>query len=81
MYILVLRVAYCLPIAYFGFLPRKRTKHHAGKIKSFPKDDAAKAPHLTAFMTYKAGQQPHKDGTPSYPPQEGTIARAIYLPY
>jgi len=38
-----------------GFLPRKRTKHHAGKIKSFPKDDASKAPHLTAFMTYKAG--------------------------
>merc|ERR1712226_810103 len=35
--------------------PRKRTKHHAGKIKSFPKDDASKAPHLTAFMTYKAG--------------------------
>jgi len=38
-----------------GFLPRKRTKHHAGKIKSFPKDDASKAPHLTAFMTFKAG--------------------------
>jgi large subunit ribosomal protein L3e len=38
-----------------GFLPRKRTKHHAGKIKSFPKDDASKAPHLTAFMGYKAG--------------------------
>merc|ERR1712087_55973 len=38
-----------------GFLPRKRTKHHSGKIKSFPKDDQAKAPHLTAFMTYKAG--------------------------
>jgi large subunit ribosomal protein L3e len=38
-----------------GFLPRKRTKHHARKIKSFPKDDASKAPHLTAFMTYKAG--------------------------
>jgi len=38
-----------------GFLPRKRTKHHAGKIKSFPKDDASKAPHMTAFMTYKAG--------------------------
>jgi len=38
-----------------GFLPRKRTKHHAGKIKSFPKDDASKAPHLTAFMAYKAG--------------------------
>mmetsp|Transcript_81237 Transcript_81237/g.148308 ORF Transcript_81237/g.148308 Transcript_81237/m.148308 type:complete len:416 (-) Transcript_81237:97-1344(-) len=38
-----------------GFLPRKRTKHHNGKIKSFPKDDSSKAPHLTAFMTYKAG--------------------------
>jgi len=38
-----------------GFLPRKRTKHHAGKIKSFPKDDPSKAPHLTAFMAYKAG--------------------------
>jgi len=38
-----------------GFLPRKRTKHHAGKIKSFPKDDASKPPHLTAFMSYKAG--------------------------
>jgi len=38
-----------------GFLPRKRTKHHFGKIKSFPKDDASKAPHFTAFMTYKAG--------------------------
>jgi len=38
-----------------GFLPRKRTKHHAGKIKSFPKDDPSKKPHLTAFMTHKAG--------------------------
>eukprot|EP00927_Polykrikos_kofoidii_P001075 TRINITY_DN1038_c0_g1_i6.p1 TRINITY_DN1038_c0_g1~~TRINITY_DN1038_c0_g1_i6.p1 ORF type:complete len:404 (-),score=53.42 TRINITY_DN1038_c0_g1_i6:244-1455(-) len=38
-----------------GFLPRKRTRHHFGKIKSFPKDDASKPPHLTAFMTYKAG--------------------------
>jgi len=38
-----------------GFLPRKRTKHHFGKIKSFPKDDASKKPHFTAFMTYKAG--------------------------
>jgi len=38
-----------------GFLPRKRTRHHFGKIKSFPKDDQSKAPHLTAFMTYKAG--------------------------
>jgi large subunit ribosomal protein L3e len=38
-----------------GFLPRKRTKHHHGKIKSFPKDDQSKAPHLTAFMGFKAG--------------------------
>jgi large subunit ribosomal protein L3e len=38
-----------------GFLPRKRTRHHFGKIKAFPKDDASKKPHLTAFMGYKAG--------------------------
>merc|ERR1719284_1964133 len=38
-----------------GFLPRKRTKHHSGKIKSFPKDDEKKPCHLTAFLTYKAG--------------------------
>jgi large subunit ribosomal protein L3e len=38
-----------------GFLPRKRTRHHHGKIKSFPKDDSSKAPHLTAFMSFKAG--------------------------
>jgi len=38
-----------------GFLPRKRTKKHRGKIRSFPKDDRSKAPHLTAFMGYKAG--------------------------
>merc|ERR1719408_847226 len=30
-------------------------KHHSGKIKSFPKDDTSKPPHLTAFMSYKAG--------------------------
>jgi len=36
-------------------LPRKRTKHHSGKIKSFPKDNQEKPPHLTAFLTYKAG--------------------------
>merc|ERR1711957_1084746 len=28
---------------------------HFGKIKSFPKDDPAKKPHFTAFMTFKAG--------------------------
>ncbi|TEB19104.1 ribosomal protein RPL3 [Perkinsus sp. BL_2016] len=38
-----------------GFLPRKRTAHHKGKLKSFPKDDASKAPHLTAFVGFKAG--------------------------
>lgn len=38
-----------------GFLPRKRTKKHRGKIRKFPKDDASKPPHLTAFLAYKAG--------------------------
>ena len=39
-----------------GFLPKKRTKKHAGHIRSFPKDsDASAAPHLTAFRAYKAG--------------------------
>jgi len=38
-----------------GFLPRKRTKHHRGKVKSFPKDKQTDKVHLTAFMGYKAG--------------------------
>lgn len=38
-----------------AFLPRKRSKHHRGKVKSFPKDDQAVMPHLTAFIGYKAG--------------------------
>jgi len=38
-----------------GFLPRKRAQRSKGKVKSFPKDDATKKPHLTAFMGYKAG--------------------------
>jgi len=38
-----------------GFLPRKRTRHHYGKIKSFPKDDEAKPCHFTAFPSFKAG--------------------------
>jgi large subunit ribosomal protein L3e len=38
-----------------GFLPRKRTQKHRGKIRSFPKDDQSKACHLTAFVGYKAG--------------------------
>lgn len=38
-----------------GFLPKKRTRHHHGKIKAFPRDDPSLPPHLTAFMTFKAG--------------------------
>jgi len=38
-----------------GFLPKKRTKKHAGKVRSFPKEDATKPCHLTAFRAYKAG--------------------------
>lgn len=33
-----------------GFLPKKRCKRGKGKVKSFPKDDQTKPPHLTAFM-------------------------------
>jgi large subunit ribosomal protein L3e len=38
-----------------GFLPRKRSRRHRGKVKAFPKDDASKPCHLTAFLGYKAG--------------------------
>jgi len=38
-----------------GFCPRKRTSHHRGKVKTFPRDDPSKPPHLTAFVGYKAG--------------------------
>ena len=38
-----------------GFLPKRRTRHHRGRIRSFPKDDATKKPHLTAFVGFKAG--------------------------
>merc|ERR1712194_193183 len=38
-----------------GFLPKKRTKHHTGKVKAFPKDDTTKPCHLTAFIGFKAG--------------------------
>jgi large subunit ribosomal protein L3e len=38
-----------------GFLPRKRARRQRGKIKAFPKDDTSKAPHMTAFLGYKAG--------------------------
>jgi len=38
-----------------GFLPRKRTRRHRGKVKSFPRDDKSKPCHFTAFLGYKAG--------------------------
>lgn len=38
-----------------AFLPRRRTRHHRGRIRSFPKDDQKAPIHLTAFMGYKAG--------------------------
>ena len=38
-----------------GFNPRKRTRRHRGKVKSFPRDDPKKPVHMTAFMGYKAG--------------------------
>jgi len=38
-----------------GFLPKKRSQRSRGKVKSFPKDDPKKEPHLTAFLGFKAG--------------------------
>jgi large subunit ribosomal protein L3e len=38
-----------------GFLPRKRSRKHRGKIRAFPRDDPSKPCHLTAFVGYKAG--------------------------
>ncbi|EKX48666.1 large subunit ribosomal protein L3e, cytoplasmic [Guillardia theta CCMP2712] len=38
-----------------GFCPRKRCAHHRGRVRKFPRDDASKPCHLTAFMGYKAG--------------------------
>merc|ERR1711962_1350878 len=38
-----------------GFLPKKRSRRHRGKAKSFPKGDPSKPVHLTAFLGYKAG--------------------------
>lgn len=40
---------------HLGFLPKKRARHHRARISSFPKDDTEAAPHLTAFLAYKAG--------------------------
>ena len=38
-----------------GFLPKKRAAQHRGKVKTFPKDDSSKKPHITAFLGFKAG--------------------------
>jgi len=38
-----------------GFLPRKRSRSHRGRVRSFPKDNSALAVHLTAFLAFKAG--------------------------
>ncbi|XP_048847840.1 60S ribosomal protein L3-like [Brienomyrus brachyistius] len=40
---------------HLGFLPRKRSRRHRGKVHSWPKDDPRKPVHLTAFLGYKAG--------------------------
>eukprot|EP00980_Cylindrotheca_fusiformis_P015551 scaffold4436_cov108-Cylindrotheca_fusiformis.AAC.3 len=42
-------------MAGLSFLPKKRTKHHFGRVRSFPKDNGSDKPHLTAFRGYKAG--------------------------
>jgi large subunit ribosomal protein L3e len=36
-------------------MPKRRTKHTKGTIKSYPTDDKTKPVHMTAFMGYKAG--------------------------
>eukprot|EP00996_Jenningsia_fusiforme_P000732 NODE_1662_length_1452_cov_629.952958_g1502_i0.p1 GENE.NODE_1662_length_1452_cov_629.952958_g1502_i0~~NODE_1662_length_1452_cov_629.952958_g1502_i0.p1 ORF type:complete len:399 (+),score=63.20 NODE_1662_length_1452_cov_629.952958_g1502_i0:65-1261(+) len=38
-----------------GFLPRKRCRRIRAKLRSFPLDNSKHAPHLTAFMGFKAG--------------------------
>eukprot|EP01084_Bolivina_argentea_P240606 404151_1 len=53
------------------FLPKKRTKHHRGRIRSFPRDDASKDCHLTAFMGFKAGmthvvREPDRPGSKTH---------------
>ncbi|CAL2037811.1 unnamed protein product [Caenorhabditis brenneri] len=40
---------------HMGFTPKKRSRTYRGRIKAFPKDDASKPIHLTAFLGYKAG--------------------------
>ena len=42
-------------MGHLGFLPKKRSQRARGKCKKFPRDDASKDPHLTAFLGFKAG--------------------------
>jgi len=42
-------------MGHLGYLPKRRTKHHKGKVRTFPTDDKTKPVHLTAYMGYKAG--------------------------
>lgn len=38
-----------------AYLPKRRTKHHRGRVRHFPKDNQKSPVHLTAFIGYKAG--------------------------
>lgn len=38
-----------------AFVPKRRTRHHRGRVRSFPKDDPKKKVHLTAFPGFKVG--------------------------
>ena len=38
-----------------GFLPRGRSHAVRGRVRSWPKDNQAEKPHLTAFIGFKAG--------------------------
>lgn len=40
---------------HLGFTPRRRTRSHRGRVRSFPKDDQKRGCHLTAFAGFKAG--------------------------
>lgn len=37
---------------FLGFLPRKRSASHRGKVEAFPKDDPSKPCKLNAFLGY-----------------------------
>lgn len=38
-----------------GFCPRRRTRRHRGRVRSFPTDNSKVGVHLTAFAGFKAG--------------------------